>query len=123
MKRRLHRREGPQGRRPPNASMGRGRCQACGNRGPNRGRPCRFAPRPPPTAAPGPPFPQAFGNRLPAHPPAALHHPPSPLSTPPTAPATMLSSNLRNAKAPRRPDRGLRGPPRDLWMAASATMT
>jgi len=37
-----------------------------GNRGPNGGRPRRCAPLPPPTAAPGPPFPQSFGNRLPA---------------------------------------------------------
>ena len=37
-----------------------------GNRGPNRGRPRRCAPLPPPTAAPGPPFPQALAKRLPA---------------------------------------------------------
>jgi hypothetical protein len=37
-----------------------------GNRGPNRGRPRRYAPLPPPAAAPGPPFPQSLGNRLPA---------------------------------------------------------
>jgi hypothetical protein len=37
-----------------------------GNRGPNRGRRRRYAPLPPPAAAPGPPFPQSLGNRLPA---------------------------------------------------------
>jgi hypothetical protein len=37
-----------------------------GNRGPNRGRPRRYAPLPPPAAAPGPLFPQSLGNRLPA---------------------------------------------------------
>ena len=37
-----------------------------GNRGPNRGRPRRYAPLPPPAAAPGPPFPQALAKRLPA---------------------------------------------------------
>ena len=59
-----------------------------GNRGPNRGRPRRFAPLPPPAAAPGPPFPQSLGNRLPARRTPALRRPPSPLSTPSTAPAT-----------------------------------
>jgi hypothetical protein len=37
-----------------------------GNRGLNRGRPHRYAPLPPPTAAPSPPFPQPLANRLPA---------------------------------------------------------
>jgi hypothetical protein len=37
---------------------------------------------PHPAAAPGPPFPQPLGNRLPAHRPSALRRPPSPLSTP-----------------------------------------
>src|SRR5260370_193741 len=75
--------------------------------------PFRHTPPRPPAAAPGPPFPQPLGTRLPAHHTSALHRPPSPLSTPSTAPATRYilfglgtKSETAQATSNRPPKRG-----------------
>ncbi len=62
-----------------------------GNRGLSRGRPRRYAPLPPPTAAPSPPFPQPLANRLPA---------PLRARPPPTTLARLHTSHTPDGDAP-----------------------